>query len=372
MTTSTRRYDIDWVRVIAIGLLLIYHIAIGFQPWGVFIGFLQNEAPLESLWIPMSLLNVFRIPLLFFVSGMGVCFAMKKRNWKQLFQERSQRIFLPFLFGIFTIVPLHILIWQLYYNQIPLYKVNPGHLWFLGNIMVYVILLSPLFFYLKRNPEGKVKHFMIRVLGNPIGLVLIAAFFVVETWLVAPELYPLFAMTYHGFFLGFLAFLFGFCFIYVDKPFWKSVLKWRWMFLAIASIMFGYRFLVNEMGGPNYLMAIETLMWVYTVFGFSYRHLNRPSKVLNYLSAAAYPVYIIHMAILYLGSYLLFPLTIDPLFKFILLLLFVTIGCFIVYEFCIRRINLIRPLFGLKTTNKNNEIVKETIIDPGSKLAKYS
>ncbi len=33
-----RRYDIDWLRVIAIGLLLIYHIAIVFQPWAMFLG----------------------------------------------------------------------------------------------------------------------------------------------------------------------------------------------------------------------------------------------------------------------------------------------------------------------------------------------
>ena len=54
MSTENRRYDIDWLRVIAIGLLLIYHIAIAFQPWGVFIGFIQSDKSLEALWIPMS------------------------------------------------------------------------------------------------------------------------------------------------------------------------------------------------------------------------------------------------------------------------------------------------------------------------------
>jgi hypothetical protein len=49
MMLPERRYDIDWLRVIAIGLLIIYHIGIGFQPWGVFIGFIQNEKPLEWL-----------------------------------------------------------------------------------------------------------------------------------------------------------------------------------------------------------------------------------------------------------------------------------------------------------------------------------
>ena len=111
MIAADRRYDIDWLRVIAIGLLIFYHIGISFQPWGVFIGFIQSETPLESLWVPMSLLNIWRIPLLFFVSGMGVCFAMKKRRWKQLIVERTKRILLPFIFGVLFIVPVHLFIW---------------------------------------------------------------------------------------------------------------------------------------------------------------------------------------------------------------------------------------------------------------------
>ena len=57
MTATTRRYDIDWLRVIAIGLLILYHIGIAFQPWGVFIGFIQSDKPLDSLWVPMSMLT---------------------------------------------------------------------------------------------------------------------------------------------------------------------------------------------------------------------------------------------------------------------------------------------------------------------------
>ncbi|MFK7953754.1 MAG: acyltransferase family protein, partial [Ekhidna sp.] len=89
---TERRYDIDWLRVIAIGLLLIYHIAIGFQPWGVLIGFIQNSESIEAIWTPMSMLNIWRIPLLFFVSGMGVWFAMQRRSWKELLMDRAKRI----------------------------------------------------------------------------------------------------------------------------------------------------------------------------------------------------------------------------------------------------------------------------------------
>ena len=161
MDQTIRRYDIDWLRVIAIGLLILYHIGIGFQPWGVFIKFIQNDQPLESLWIPMSMLNVWWIPLLFFVSGMGVCFAMRKRNWKQLVMERTRRILIPFIFGIIFIVPLHILLWQKYYNQELTYSPGIIHLWFLGNIFIYVLILSPLFFWLKKNESGIFRHLLV-------------------------------------------------------------------------------------------------------------------------------------------------------------------------------------------------------------------
>src|SRR5882672_8771188 len=116
MQTTDRRYFIDWIQVIAIALLLLYHVAIGFQPWGMLVGFITNQKSWGSLWIPMMMLNVWRIPLLFFVSGMGVYFASQNRNWKQLIMERTSRIGVPFLFGFFCIVPIPIYILQAYYK----------------------------------------------------------------------------------------------------------------------------------------------------------------------------------------------------------------------------------------------------------------
>jgi hypothetical protein len=153
--TTERRHDIDWLRVIAIGLLLIYHIAIIFQPWAMFIGFIRSDELMENLWKPMSLLNVWRIPLLFYVSGMGVYFAIRKRNWKELLLERSKRILLPFLFGMIAIVPLQFMMFQEYYNLPIGYYAHPAHLWFLGNIFIYVLILLPFFYYLKKIEEGR-------------------------------------------------------------------------------------------------------------------------------------------------------------------------------------------------------------------------
>jgi len=352
MNTTNRRYDIDWLRVITIGLLLLYHIGIGFQPWGVFIKFIQSDKSLELLWIPMSMLNVWRIPLLFFISGMGVCFAIRKRNIKQFLLERTRRIFLPFVFGIFTIVPIHIFIWQKYYRQDMVYAPDPGHLWFLAYIFIYVILLSPVFYYIKRNKDGTIVRWFNNLLRNPLGLFLIMAPFIVEAVLVNPVTYEMYAMTWHGFLLGLLAFFFGFCFVLSGNTFWQTILAWRWLFLSIALIFFITRLIAFQLKVPNFLMAIESNMWIFAIFGFAHKYLNHSSKTLRYLSQGAYPIYIIHMIFLYLGSVLIFPLDIPASVKFILVVAFTGIGCFVLYELVIKKASFLRPLFGLKKTKE--------------------
>ncbi len=356
---SERRHDIDWLRVIAIGLLLIYHIAIIFQPWALFIGFIRSDESLETLWTPMTMLNVWRIPLLFFVSGMGLYFAMRKRNWKQLLLERTKRILLPFTFGILAITPLHMFIFQKYYNMPLGYYPHQGHLWFLGNIFVYVLLLLPLLYYLKTNENGKIKSAISALMSHPGGPLLISLFFVIEVLLVKPQLFALYAETWHGFFNGLLAFFFGFLFVYSGKTFWQTVLKWRWLYIGLAIILYGIRFVLFATEAPGYLMAIESNLWIFGVFGFGYKYLNKPSKILSYLSQAAYPIYIIHMFVLYAAALFILPLEIPILLKFICIVVFTCLACYLIYEFIIKRIGFLRPLFGLKW--KFNKVEKAKI-----------
>ena len=353
--TTERRHGIDWLRVIAIGLLLIYHIAIIFQPWAMFIGFIKSDEFLEGLWKPMTMLNVWRIPLLFYVSGMGLYFAMRKRNWKQLLLEHTKRILLPFLFGIVAITTLHMFVFQLYYNMPLGYFPHQGHLWFLGNIFVYVLILLPFFYYLKKDGNGKIKRMLSYLMGHPGGPLLISLFFVLEVVLVKPQMFALYAQTWHGFFNGFLAFLFGFLFVYSGKTFWQTVLKWRWLYIGLAAVLFGIRYFIYATEAPGYLTAIESNCWIFGVFGLGYKYLNKPSKILSYLSQAAYPVYIIHMFVLYTGALLILPLEIPILLKFIAIVAFTVVGCFLIYEFVLRRIGFLRPLFGLKWAYKKIE-----------------
>jgi glucan biosynthesis protein C len=354
---TERRYDIDWLRVIAIGLLLIYHIAIIFQPWAMFIGFIRSEEALEMLWKPMIMLNVWRIPLLFFVSGMGLYFAMKKRNWKQLFLERGKRILLPFVFGYFAITPLHMYIFQEHYNMPLSYFPSSGHLWFLGNIFVYVLLLSPLFFYLQKNDTGKFKKIISQIMSYAIGPLSISLFFMLEVGFVKPQLFEMYAQNWHGFFIGFLAFFFGFLFVYSGSTFWQTVSKWKWLYIGLATILFLIRFTGFESISNMYVTSIESISWILGVFGLGYRYLNKPSALLSYLSTAVYPVYIIHMFVLSAGALLMLPLGLHPMLEFIGITLFTFIVCFLIYEFTLKRIAILRPLFGLKW--KLKKVVKQ-------------
>lgn len=351
---TERRYDIDWLRVIAIGLLLIYHIAIIFQPWALFISFIQSDESVTALWTPMTMLNVWRIPLLFYVSGMGMYFAMRKRNWKLLLMERTKRILLPFIFGMAAIVPLHMFIFQRYYSMSLSYYPHQSHLWFLGNIFVYVLLLLPIFYYLKKHENGKIKRAVSWFMSHPGGPLLISLFFVIEVLLVDLQLFALYAHTWHGFFNGFLAFFFGFLFVYSGKTFWSTVLNWRWLYAGLASVLYAIRFQLYGFEAPGYLMAIESNCWIFAVFGFGYRYLNKPNKILGYLSEAAYPVYIIHMFVLYFAAMLILPLELPILLKFVLIVTFTGVACYLLYEFIIKRIGFLRPLFGLKWTGTKN------------------
>ncbi len=356
---TQRRHDIDWLRVIAIWLLLIYHIAIVFQPWAMFFGFIRSPELIEGLWKPMTMLNVWRIPFLFYVSGMGVYFALRKRTWKQLVTERVKRILVPFIFGFFAITPLHMFIYQKFYNLPFDYYAHAGHLWFLANIFAYVVILSPLFIYLRKKKDSAFQKGLSRFMSNPLGPLSISIFFILEVLVMRPGIFEMYAETWHGFVLGFLAFFFGFLFMYSGESCWQTFKKWSWLYGALAVTLFTLRITIFESSAPVYLMAIESNMWIFSLFGIGYHFMNRPSRVLTYLSQAAYPVYIIHMFALYAGSLIILPLQMPVMLKFVLIVVFTFAACYFIYEIIIRRIWVLRPFFGLKLKPRNVQGVIE-------------
>ena len=249
MSNSDRIFDIDWLRIIALALLIFYHISVVFQPWAYFIYFIQSERPVESIWLFMGLINIWRIPLLFIISGMGVCFSMRRRNWKELLKDRAKRILLPLIFGSLFIVPIHGYIYQSFMGLDHIYFPNPGYLWFLKNIFIYVLVLCPVFFYLKRNPDSILPRLLKQILKFPATLYLITLPFILEGELVAPEQgFQFYANTSHGFLLGLLAFIAGFFFISIGNAFWQAVGRIKGFALAITFPLFLVRIIFFHLG----------------------------------------------------------------------------------------------------------------------------
>ena len=347
--THQRRYDVDWLRVITLDLLIIYHVVVSFQPWATNVFFIQNEQPLQRLWVIMSIINVWRIPILFLISGMGVRFAMERRYWKKLLRDRTARILAPFVFGFFFICPISLYLAMKYYGKRAAYVPNPGHLWFLANLFLYVLLLLLLMIYLKNNPSNFALRFLSRLFRWRFGIFFIALPLMAEAWLVDPQIFPAYALTPHGFWLGMVCFITGFIFISLGDVFWQAVAGVRHVALVVAFLLYLGRLLVFQLAGePNLLSALESMSWMLAILGYGSLYLNEASVSLTYFSKAVYPIYIFHMPVQYCVSYFLLPLYLPVILKLIMLLTGTLGASLLIYEYVIRRFKWIQPLFGMK------------------------
>lgn len=343
-----RRHDVDWLRTLALGLLIIFHILLSFQSWAVTAGVPQNDELLEE-WVPfISMLAVWRIPLLFMISGMGVRFAMERRDWKELLKERATRILLPFLFGTYALGTFFV--WAMpYFGWSSEFIPTFGHLWFLLNIFLYVVWLIGILIYLKDNPNNPLLRFFSKIIQWPLGLFLFALPLMLEAWLVDPEYFSVYVDNVHGWLLGLICFFLGFVFISVQDVFWPAVERIRWPAFVAALSVYLVRLLVLGLQEElAWLTGFESMSWMLAAIGFGARYLNEPSRALAYLSKAVYPVYIVHMPVQFVFAYVLLPTGLSAYSKLGLL----TAGTFglslFLYEFVLSRVKWVRPLFGIK------------------------
>ena len=183
-------------------MLIIYHAAVAFQPWGHLISFIQNKESSEILWLFMMVFNIWRIPILFMISGMGAYFALRNKNWKLFLKDRTARILFPYIFGFFFICPITVFLASTFYGKQTGYYPNPGHLWFLGNIYAYVLLLLPIMLYCIKNPDNFIFKIFRILLKHRLGIFSLALITGLEGVLFSPHDYVNYALNIHGFMLG--------------------------------------------------------------------------------------------------------------------------------------------------------------------------
>ena len=97
-----------------------------------------------------------------------------------------------------------------------------------------------------------------------------------------------------------------------------------------------------------FLKEFNLWSWILTLFGYAAKYLNKPGKTLSYANQAVYPFYILHQSIMMVIAYYLMDLSWGLLPKFTLMVITTFGGSWLIYEFLIRRIRIVWPLFGLK------------------------
>src|SRR5204862_3065257 len=102
-----RRPELDWLRVVSIAILHVFHVGMIFNRWDFH---LKNPEPLQVLEAPMAFLHAVRMPMLMVIAGIGTAIALERRTLRAFVRDRTKRLLLPLVFGMLVIVPPQIYI----------------------------------------------------------------------------------------------------------------------------------------------------------------------------------------------------------------------------------------------------------------------
>lgn len=391
----SRRNDIDALRVLAFGLLILYHVGMLYvapvQDWRFV---LKSSHLSEWLRWPMLVSNLWRMDLLFLISGIATRWLRERSGLLRLAWQRSVRLMLPLLFGMAVVVPIQPYVdavsdgryalgfWAFllhYWHGGPWapgtfsgwqYGVTWSHLWYLPYVWSYtLVLLAVLPLFESRWARACWQRLpRLRggwLLGLPVLPLLI--------WhIVLMHRYPIsmawfgdwFAHAQYGtvFVYGYL--LGGASGVWSElarlrrASFWLSAGSFflyaafdrNWFGLELARLPFA-------LGVPLFVIAHATYvvyLWAVlaTLLGYARVYLDRPFRWLPYAREAVFPWYVLHQSVMLWLAWLLLPLRLGPVLEPLLIIAGTVLGCALLHEGLIRRSRWLRPLFGLKARRR--------------------
>jgi glucans biosynthesis protein C len=371
-----RQYYIDWLRIILILSVFLFHIGMIFNSWNWHV---KNDVTCSSksvLWYLMVFMHEWRMPLLILISGAGTYFALGKRTSWQYLGERFKRLFIPLVVGIFTLVPVQVYIeksarysslWDFYPHMFegiyPSGNFSWHHLWFIAYLFFIALIISP---FLNFFRSGQFDLFVGK-LGKIVSKRLGANIFLVPLILSQAILRPYFpdntnafvndwaAITYYLIF-----FLSGYIII-SSKTIIEAIRKQKLMFLAesviVTILLFTLPYMaVSEETGDviwdilSYLLAWSCAM---TVIGYAKQYLNKDSKFRKLANEAIYPFYLLHQPAIVVIGYFVVQTDIAVTWKAILITFSSFTTTVAVYWLLIRPFNVMRVIFGMNTLKKS-------------------
>ena len=377
-SAADRHYFLDWVRIVAFGLLILYHVGMYYVSWGWHI---KSEAASSLIEPLMFLTNPWRMSLLFMVSGVATHFMLRRQAAGRFASSRSGRILLPLLFGMAVIVPPQAYLEVVqklqyqgsYFDFLNLYfhaykgfviegkrLVLPtwNHLWFLAYLWTYSMLIAIVMRFFPRAMQT-LEQMMSKLLSGKNLLLLPIAYLAVTRITLLSGHPPTNNLTndWYNHANYFFYFLIGY-FVANNLRFWEELAEKRWRSLVIAVC--GWFFLVAYFGladkygeyhvGILYLQRVVwvTMAWnaILGLCGFAKQHWNRDHALRGYLTTAVFPFYILHQTVIILLAWQFRTLHLSPAFEALLIIVSCMASCFLIYT-VISRISMLRPLMGI-------------------------
>jgi glucans biosynthesis protein C len=373
-----RRLDIDWLRILAFALLILYHVGMYYVTWDWHVKSPHASPVLEPL---MLLANPWRLVLLFLVSGVATAYIARRVQPGKLARSRAFRLGVPLAFAMAVIiVPQayfevvlkggydigYLEFWRRYLQADGTFcrgsdcLVLPtwNHLWFVAYLLVYTLLLAVLLRFAP-NAAPRAAAALDRHL---VGWRLLA-----WPFLYLAAIRPLIAVfgsthalvnDWYNHALYAAAFGLGFVLAHATRV-WEEMERLRWAALLVGVACYGFLAWYFTLRSDPTTVA-DALRWlqraiyaldqwasIVAACGFARRHFRRDGPVRRYLTDAIFPFYIAHQTAIIIFAVWLRPLGLHPAGEGLLLVVLVVAACLATYE-GVRRVRWLRPLFGLK------------------------
>ena len=370
-----RLYYVDWLRIGAFALLVLYHVGMVYVPWDFHVKHQPTYAALEPL---MRLTNPWRMSLLFVVSGLATGLMLGRLG---LARERSKRLLLPLLFGMAVIVPPQAWLQVReqfgyagsYADFLRLYFSGYGgfcgpkgclvlptwnHLWFLPYLWCYTMLLLLALRALPAAALRRAADALARLAGWRLLCLPLLLFGTVRVLL-----FPRFGESHallddwaaHAAYASMFAF--GVLLARRRQLLQRlQDLRWPALTLGLAAWLALVLYPGSVAGWPAVpelwrlpmRLAFATAQWcgVVAAFGFARRHLDADHRWRAPLTEAVFPLYLLHQTILIVTAVALRPLMLSAGLEAAVVVALTFAGGFAAWQLA-RRVSGLRPWMGL-------------------------
>jgi peptidoglycan/LPS O-acetylase OafA/YrhL len=379
--TSNRRYELDWLRVLAILIVFLYHSTRFFN-----LGDWHIKNIHTYVWV--ELWNVFAtrwmMPLFFIISGASLFYAIgKSSGWRRFYVDKFLRLMIPVLFASITHSALQVYLDRLthgqfsgsffsfipeYFNGIYMAIDMPGnfafhgmHLWYLFFLFLYSLICYRLFIWLKGSGR-KILNRITTLFAIP-GLMYL--WFSIPL-LIMKALIPQAVLNVGSGGWGFLYYLWflisGFMIVSSDQL-QQNIKKQRWISLLLGlvlSTVYLYQlFSPSRVVFPGWINDwIYTLLsffsawiWLFAILGFAMQFLSFDRPLLRYANEGVLPFFILHQTVLLGFGYFIMSWEIHDALKWAIVFTISFIVIITLYTLLVRKLDLFRFLFGMKTTH---------------------